>query len=761
MSSLNAPRKRLPVDPSVEHLRKQAKRRAKTNAISLSDAQHHLSREYGCRTWAELVHVVETMNRGGDQLVDVKRKVEPLPAAGRKRDLDEVRRILASGEYTVHDLDAGLAHAAWYGGDDPGVLKVRKAIFDLLLEHGADPDGQYGSSYGPLIFGCGECLDPHGLAWLLDAGANVSFEPVETKYGRQCALSSVLGTYARGLNQRKHRIIEMLLSAGAYVPPEVTPAILAIHQGDAAALGRLLDDDPELRSRSFAAMPYGNMSLAGATLLHCAVEFGEIECCDELIGRGADVNAKAQIIDGIGGQTPIFHAILTNQGRNFYTLEYLADRVGLRIDINVKATFRVYGQPHTNPVTPLEYAEEAAGESVPEWRRAGAEELELLRRLQQQSRPTADADDHLLKAIRARELAAAARALDAGADPNRRGQRGVTPLHLAAQHGPVEMVELLQSRGALAWMTDDQGWTAADHARNSQELRENHKARIVERLSGPRLDDPLFRRAVEAMDAGDLQTLQHLLRAHPHLVTMHAEEDAGSFAGPYFARPALLWFVANNPVRLQKMPENAVEIAEAIIDAGATRDDITYTLSLVSSGRIPHEQGLQMPLIELLVRRGGDPTKALDSAVQEREMDAAEALLRLRAKPSLFAAAALGDTARVRDLLQAGPAAEDRHRAAAMAAAYGQLECLDLLLDGGVDVNARVPQHPYSPTLLHQAAWFDQAATVERLLQLGADPTLRDTQYNSTPADWAEHAGHAELARRLREALPGCRINRP
>jgi len=29
---------------------------------------------------------------------------------------------------------------------------------DLLLEHGADPNGQYGSAgYGPIVFGAAEC----------------------------------------------------------------------------------------------------------------------------------------------------------------------------------------------------------------------------------------------------------------------------------------------------------------------------------------------------------------------------------------------------------------------------------------------------------------------------------------------------------------------------------------------------------------------------------------------------------------------------
>ena len=40
---------------------------------------------------------------------------------------------------------------------------------------------------------------------------------------------------------------------------------------------------------------------------------------------------------------------------------------------------------------------------------------------------------------------------------------------------------------------------------------------------------------------------------------------------------------------------------------------------------------------------------------------------------------------------------------------------------------------------------------VEALLELGADPTIHDALYDSTPAGWADFEGHAELAARLRD----------
>jgi len=55
MATPGAPRKRLPSNPSAEHLRKQAKRLAKRDALQLAEAQRRLAAEYGFRTWAALM----------------------------------------------------------------------------------------------------------------------------------------------------------------------------------------------------------------------------------------------------------------------------------------------------------------------------------------------------------------------------------------------------------------------------------------------------------------------------------------------------------------------------------------------------------------------------------------------------------------------------------------------------------------------------------------------------------------------------------
>ena len=80
-------------------------------------------------------------------------------------------------------------------------------------------------------------------------------------------------------------------------------------------LGEQLDSHPELKNRRFpelaCASPGGRrLLLKGATLLHVAAEYGSVECAELLLGRGAAVNARAEIdAAGIGGQTAIFHSV--------------------------------------------------------------------------------------------------------------------------------------------------------------------------------------------------------------------------------------------------------------------------------------------------------------------------------------------------------------------------------------------------------------------------------------------------------------------
>jgi hypothetical protein len=49
-------------------------------------------------------------------------------------------------------------------------------------------------------------------------------------------------------------------------------------------------------------------------------------------------------------------------------------------------------------------------------------------------------------------------------------------------------------------------------------------------------------------------------------------------------------------------------------------------------------------------------------------------------------------------------------------------------------------------TPLHNAAWMGDLPMVRLLLELGADPTVKDPTYDATPRGWAEHNRQAEVA---------------
>lgn len=91
----------------------------------------------------------------------------------------------------------------------------------------------------------------------------------------------------------------------------------------------------------------------------------------------------------------------------------------------------------------------------------------------------------------------------------------------------------------------------------------------------------------------------------------------------------------------------------------------------------------------------------------------------------------------------------------AWAAVRGHHEVVGCLLDHGADVNLRGtfggPQHGEGIVALHLAAQQGDAAMVRHLLERGADPTVADAIYRSTPAGWARHFGHEEVARLIEE----------
>lgn len=76
-------------------------------------------------------------------------------------------------------------------------------------------------------------------------------------------------------------------------------------------------------------------------------------------------------------------------------------------------------------------------------------------------------------------------------------------------------------------------------------------------------------------------------------------------------------------------------------------------------------------------------------------------------------------------------------------------DAVRMLVDLGFDVNAS-----HGITALHYAAAFGQREIAELLIKHGADPTVKDTEFEIDPVGWADYFKHAEVAKYLRDQVP-------
>jgi hypothetical protein len=118
----------------------------------------------------------------------------------------------------------------------------------------------------------------------------------------------------------------------------------------------------------------------------------------------------------------------------------------------------------------------------------------------------------------------------------------------------------------------------------------------------------------------------------------------------------------------------------------------------------------------------------------------ADALALLERDPSLRER--LGPAGRVRLL----------HRAVELR----RLEAVRLMAELGFELSA-VRAHDgvgmnLAATPLHNAAWMGDLAMIRLLLDLGADPSVRDPSYDGTPLDWARHNRQADAVELLSAA---------
>lgn len=139
------------------------------------------------------------------------------------------------------------------------------------------------------------------------------------------------------------------------------PPVLDLLRGRLTPLAERFDQDRELLSRRFPELEFGvtgtrTLTLRGASLLHVAAEYGNVEAAKLLLDRGADVNTRAATDEGgVGGQTPLFHAVTQFHDAGLPVTRLLLER-GADLSVRVRLPGHYERPGDVVESTPLGYA---------------------------------------------------------------------------------------------------------------------------------------------------------------------------------------------------------------------------------------------------------------------------------------------------------------------------------------------------------------------------------------------------------------------
>ncbi len=263
--------------------------------------------------------------------------------------------------------------------------------------------------------------------------------------------------------------------------------------------------------------------------------------------------------------------------------------------------------------------------------------------------------------------------------------------------------------------------------------------------------DSGFRAAVAAMDAGSITELERLVGEYPRLVSSRLERPgpwlrdkiANALKG-FFAKPYLLWFVAEDPVRNDRIADNVVDIMHLLIGTarrtGVTnlQEQLDTTLRLVCWSWVAARQNLQIPMVDVLIDAGAAPGENAHNALVNGHLAAAAHLLERGGTVTLAAALSLGRFDDVAQLARTASPAQ-RQFAFVLAALNGRADGVAWMIRDGIPINQPAADLYSHGTPLHHAVASGSLDTVQAMLAGGADWSVTDTAWSGTPLGWALH----------------------
>jgi Ankyrin repeat len=337
------PSRHFPVRPNLDQLRHQAKdllrfiRRNDPEAVAelrafhpnppepasvrLADAQLTLARSYGLPSWPRLVaacKMTDAICRG--DLATVRSLVLRDPrlltedARGVKGNWGPPMSYAANlGQDAIiemlRSLGASDLRFAFNRACLQGQVRTARLLY-TMMGNPPMPDAD--------LSGAAYTLNVPGTELLLELGARV----YDDHGNRLAPVDIVLETDSRNPTAT-HRILELYAKHGLKLPDT---APMAVFRGRIDLLEEHLRRDPGLLTRTLhfeeiyppalgchdEVLATHGTPLAGATLLHLAVDYDEIEIARWLLDRGMNVDEKACVdSDGFGGHTALFSTVVS------------------------------------------------------------------------------------------------------------------------------------------------------------------------------------------------------------------------------------------------------------------------------------------------------------------------------------------------------------------------------------------------------------------------------------------------------------------